>query len=364
MTTATAVREHPIEFDDSKAQAFAGKLIGALNSSALILMTSVGHRTGLFDALAKISPCTTVELAVEADLAERYVREWLAAMTTSGVVEYDPKGKTHFLPAEHAAWLTRAAAPNNFAVTAQMIGVAAGVEDEIVARFRDGHGVHYHHYGRFHEVMGEHSAQAVAMNVVDKILPLIEGSVAQLEQGIDVIDVGCGAAAALLALAERFPKSRFTGVDLCADAFAATAETAAKKGLSNLVFKELDISTVHVIGAYDIVLAFDAVHDQKDPQGMLATMRRSLRKNGTFLMVDIDGSSRLENNLEHPLGSYLYMMSTMHCTPVSLAQGGEGLGTMWGVELASEMLALAGFADVAMSRLPHDPFNVYFVAKP
>jgi hypothetical protein len=97
---------------------------------------------------------------------------------------------------------------------------------------------------------------------------------------------------------------------------------------------------------------------------MLATIRRSLRKDGTFLMVDIDGSSKLENNLEHPLGSYLYMMSTMHCTPVSLAQGGAGLGTMWGVELASEMLALAGFEDVKLSRVPSDPFNVYFVAKP
>ena len=176
MTTATAVRTHPLPFDDGKAQAFAGKLLGALNSSALILMTSVGHRTGLFDALSAISPCTVPELASEADLAERYVREWLAVMTTSGVVDYDPTSQTYFLPSEHAAWLTRAASPNNVAVTAQMIGVVAGVEDEIVARFRDGHGVHYHEYGRFHEVMGEHTAQAMASNVVEHILPLASGA--------------------------------------------------------------------------------------------------------------------------------------------------------------------------------------------
>jgi SAM-dependent methyltransferase len=364
MTTAAAVRVNTIEFDDSKAAAFAGKLIGALNDSALILMTSIGHRTGLFDALARISPCTADELAAEADLAERYVREWLAVMTTSGVVEYEPKHRTYFLPAEHASWLTRAAAPNNFAVTAQMIGVAAGVEDDIVARFRDGHGLHYHHYGRFHEVMGEHTAQAVVMNLIDNILPIVPGAIARLEEGIDVIDVGCGAGGALLFLAERFPKSRFTGVDLCADAFAEAAEKAAEKALSNLTFEELDISAVDTLGAYDLVLAFDAVHDQKDPQGMLVKVRRSLRKDGAFLMVDIGGSSRLENNLDHPLGSYLYMMSTMHCTPVSLAQGGIGLGTMWGTELASEMLTLAGFTAVEMSRLPHDPFNVFFVARP
>ncbi len=364
MNTAAAVRERTFEFDEAKTQAFAGKMLGALNSAALMLMTSVGHRTGLFDALARVSPCTAVELAAEADVAERYAREWLAAMATAGVVEYHPADRSFLLPAEHAAWLTRAAAPNNFAVTAQMIGVAAGVEDQIVARFRDGHGVHYHDYGRFHEVMGEHTAQAVVMNLLDHILPLVPGSILQLEQGIDVIDVGCGAGGALLLLAERFPKSRFTGVDLCADAFAPAAETTARKALTNLEFRELDIATVETLGAFDLVLAFDAVHDQKDPQRMLSTIRRSLRKGGAFLMVDIDGSSRLEKNLEHPLGSYLYMMSTMHCTPVSLAQGGAGLGTMWGVELASEMLALAGFEDVGLTRLPTDPFNVYFIARP
>jgi len=364
MTTATAVRTHPLPFDDGKAQAFAGKLLGALNSSALILMTSVGHRTGLFDALSAISPCTVPELASEADLAERYVREWLAVMTTSGVVDYDPTSQTHFLPSEHAAWLTRAASPNNVAVTAQMIGVVAGVEDEIVARFRDGHGVHYHEYGRFHEVMGEHTAQAMASNVVEHILPLVAGAIARLEQGIDVVDVGCGAGAVLLRLAERFPNSRFTGLDLCADAFEAAAGQAARQDLRNLKFQELDVSKVESVGSFDLIFAFDAVHDQKDPQGMLETIRRSLRPGGTFVMVDIDGSSKLENNLQHPLGAYLYMMSTMHCTPVSLAQGGIGLGTMWGVELASEMLGKGGFSKVEMTRMPHDPFNAYFVARP
>lgn len=364
MTTATAVREHLAEYDEAKAQAFAAKMTGAFNEAALLLMTSVGHRTGLFDALAKISPCAVVELAAEADLAERYVREWLAVMTTAGVVEYEPRKQTYFLPAEHAAWLTRAAAPNNIAVTAQFIGVAAGVEDEIVAHFRDGHGVHYDHYDRFHEVMGEHTSQAVVMNLIEHILPLVPDAIARLEEGIDVIDVGCGAGGALLLLAEHFPKSRFTGIDLCADAFESAQESAKKKGLSNLVFRELDISTVDTLGAYDLVFAFDAVHDQKAPQAMLAMIRRSLREGGTFLMVDIDGSSKLENNLDHPLGPYLYMISTMHCTPVSLAQGGAGLGTMWGFELASEMLALAGFEDVKLNRLPTDPFNVYFVARP
>lgn len=363
MTSANAVRAHHDEFDAGKAEAFAGKMLGALNSSAMILMTSIGHRAGLFDALANITPCTVLELAAEADLAERYVREWLAVMVTAGVVEYEPKSATYHLPAEHAGWLTRAAAPNNMAVTAQFIGVVAGVEDEMLARFRDGKGLHYHDYGRFHEVMGELTQQAVVMNLVPHILPIMPEMSARLEAGIDVIDIGCGAGGAMLALAERFPRSRFKGIDLCADAYADAAAEGQRKGLGNLSYAEVDVSKQTQFGAYDLVFAFDAVHDQKDPQGMLDAVRRSLKPGGTFLMVDIDGSSKLENNLDHMLGAYLYMMSTMHCTPVSLAQGGVGLGTMWGVELAGEMLAEAGFSKVSLTRLPSDPFNAYFVAR-
>jgi 2-polyprenyl-3-methyl-5-hydroxy-6-metoxy-1,4-benzoquinol methylase len=363
MSTATAVRERAPAFNPARAEAFIGKFLAGMNNAAMILMISVGHRTGLFDKLAEVSPATSAELAKASGQAERYVREWLSVMATSGVVDYDPADRRFTLPAEHAGWLTRAAAPNNVAANAQFISVIAGVEDEIVEHFGDGHGVHYHEYGRFHEVMGEHTGQNIVMNLIEHVLPLAEGSIGALERGIDVVDVGCGAGGALLLLAEKFPRSRFTGIDLCTPAFEQAEGLAIERGLHNLKFQELDIGTVTTLGAYDLVLAFDAVHDQRDPQEMLRTVRRSLKPGGTYLMVDIGGSSKLENNMDHPLGAYLYAVSTMHCTPVSLAQGGIGLGTMWGVELASEMLFQAGFGKVAMTRLPHDPFNAYFVAR-
>ena len=361
-TTPTMLRRETL-FDDKKAEAFAGKLLGALNNAALVLMTSIGHRTGLFTHLAKASPSSAVDLAAKAELAERYVREWLAVMTTSGVVDYDPRGGTYSLPAEHAAFLTYDG-PVNIAVNSQFLGVTAGVEEEIVARFHDGRGMHYHHYGRFHEVMAEASNQSVVSKLLDNILPLVPGLHARLERGINVIDVGCGAGRALLLLAKRFPKSRFVGLDFGADAFEPALETIRAEGLKNLSFKALDISGLDFLGAYDLVLAFDAVHDQKDPQGMLKAVRHSLREGGAFLMVDIGGSSELEKNIPHPLGSFLYMMSCMHCAPVSLGQGGPGIGAMWGVEFASEMLSSAGFSDVQVTRLPHDIVNAYFVALP
>lgn len=353
----------PIEFDPAKADAFADRMVGALNDAALTLMTTVGHRTHLFDTFAALPGVTSAELAARAGLAERYVREWLGVMVTSGVVDYDPHDQTYTLPAEHAACLTRASSPNNIAVTGQLVTVSASVEDEIVARFKDGGGTHYHQYCRFHEVMAEDSGQTVVAALNDHILPLVPGLVEKLQQGIDVLDVGCGAGHAMLHLATAFPASRFTGVDLCADAFVETEIEAARRGISNLSFLARDLSKETSLGAFDVIVAFDAVHDQKDPKGLLDLVFNSLTADGVFLMQDIGGSRDLECNIDFPLAPLLYAISLMHCTPISIGQGGPGLGTMWGIETAEEFLAEAGFGHVEIHRLAHDPVNAYFIAR-
>ena len=80
-----------------------------LNAGALALMTSIGHRSGLFDTLAELPPATSEAIAQAAGLHERYVREWLAAMVVGSFVEYEKQEQTYLLPKEHAAVLTRAA---------------------------------------------------------------------------------------------------------------------------------------------------------------------------------------------------------------------------------------------------------------
>jgi len=351
-------------FDEAKAEAFAGHMVDTLSAGATALMTSLGHRAGPFDALAAHPDRTCDALSAEAGVAERYLREWLAVMVTAGIVEHDPCKHTFKLPAEHAACLTRAAIPNNIAVTSQFIGVAASVEDEMLTRFRSGKGLHYHHFDRFHEVMAEDSAQTVVAALDEYILPIVPGLTERLLHGIDVVDVGCGGGRAMLRLAERYPASRFTGVDLCEDAFAHARSEAARWGLRNLQFRAQDLSQLEALGRFDLVTAFDAVHDQKDPQGLLRSVRCSLADGGVFLMQDIGGSRDLQTNCANPFAPLLYTLSLMHCTPISIGQGGPGLGTMWGVETAREFLAAADFGSIEMHRLPHDPINAYFVARP
>jgi 2-polyprenyl-3-methyl-5-hydroxy-6-metoxy-1,4-benzoquinol methylase len=351
------------ELDQNKAEEFAERMLGVLNDGALALMTSIGHRTGLFDAMAGLVPSTSEQIASAANLNERYVREWLAAMVTGGIVEHDPEGGTYRLPPEHAAFLTRAATPDNIAVTAQFIPVLACVEDRIVKSFKNGGGVPYSAYTRFHEVMAEDSGQTVVAALTDYILPLVPGLTGLLEAGIDVLDVGCGSGRALDLMARKFPESRFVGYDFSEEAIARARAAAQEHGTTNVRFEVKDVATLDEEARYDLITTFDAIHDQSKPAKVLERIAAALRDDGIYLMQDIAGSSHLHNNLDHPLGPFMYTVSTMHCMTVSLAQGGAGLGTMWGEEKAKEMLREAGFGEVEVERLPHDIANSYFVAR-
>jgi SAM-dependent methyltransferase len=211
--------------------------------------------------------------------------------------------------------------------------------------------------------MAEDSDQTVVAPLFDVLLPLIEGATERLQAGIEVLDAGCGRGRALLAMAERFPASRFTGYDLCRDAIDHAIKEARNRGLCNVRFEARDLTGYAEPERFDLVMSFDAVHDQKDPQGLLRGLYRSLKPGGVHLMQDIGGSAHLENNLDFPMASLLYTASCLHCTPVSIGQGGDGLGTMWGWETAQRMLGNAGFESVEKHVLPHDPMNVWFVSR-
>ncbi len=351
------------EFDRAKAEEFAERMVDVLNHGALALMTSIGHRTGLFDAMKGLPPSTSGQIADAANLNERYVREWLGAMVTGRiVVVHDAERKTFLLPPEHSAFLTRAAAPENIAAFAQYVPLLGAVEDRIVECFEKGGGVPYSAYPRFQEVMAEDSGQTVVSALVDSILPLVPGLTERLEAGIDVLDVGCGSGRALNHMARAFPNSRFTGYDLSEEGIARGRAEAEGRGLSNVRFEVKDATDLDENERYDLVTTFDAVHDQAQPSKVLKGIAQALRPGGVYLMQDIKASSHVHNNLDHPVGPFLYTISCMHCMPVSLAQDGAGLGAMWGEEKAREMLREAGFIKVEVRQLSHDFQKSYYIA--
>lgn len=337
------------------------RMVQVLNDAAICLLGGLGHDTGLFDTLAALPWATSQQIADAAGLDERYVREWLGGVVTGGLVDYRPDNVTYRLREGYAPLLT-GTGPDNLARTLSMLTLLSGVAPAVVEKFRTGGGLGYADYPGFHEVQAADSGAVNDASLVDTIIP-VTGLVPLLREGLDVADYGCGQGHAINLLAREFPASRFTGLDFEQEAVDAARAEAAAWGLPNARFEVRDVATEGEHAAYDLVTAFDTIHDQAHPAQVLANIRRALRPGGTFLMVDIKASSHLEQNLELPWASFLYAVSTTHCMSVSLAQGGEALGTVWGVEQAQQMLRDAGFREVTVHEIEDDPFNVYVVSR-
>jgi SAM-dependent methyltransferase len=352
-----------IDLDPTRVEEFAGRMGSLLNDAFLALSISLGHQTGLFDTMAGLPASTSAEIAEAADLDERYVREVLGALTTGGITTYDGELSTYVLPGEHAALLTRAAGVGNMAAVTQFVAVFGSVEQDIVTCFREGGGVPYSKFPTFHRVMAELSKETIDATLIDGTLGLVDGLRERLETGIDVADVGCGAGYAMNLLGRAFPNSRFTGFDFSEEAIGAARTQRQDWGLTNVAFEVRDVADLDLTDVYDLVTAFDAIHDQADPAAVLRGLSDSLRSDGVFLCVDVAASSHLEDNLEHPLGPVIYTTSTFHCMTVSLALDGAGLGAAWGEQTAHAMLADVGFTSVDSHRLEGDPVNVYYVAR-
>jgi SAM-dependent methyltransferase len=349
--------------DETRVEQFAERLFTTYTESFVTLMIDLAHRTGLLDTLAAGSG-TSRELAERAGLTERYVRECLAALVTARIVDYDPQARHYTLPPEHAVCLTGPGSLN-LAPTSQITTLLATHVPAVARAFREGGGVPYDAFRpEFTRVMDGMSRGLLDGQLLDGILPQTGDLSDRLAAGIRVAEVGCGTGHAVNLMARACPRSTFVGYDLADDAIAAARAEAADWRLTNAHFEVLDVTRLPSDPPFGAVFAFDAIHDQVDPAGLLARVRAALDPDGVFVMMDVKGQSAVEDNVGNPFAPWFYGVSTLHCMTVSLAHGGAGLGTMWGEQLALRMLADAGFGEVTLHDVPDDPFDTLYVARP
>jgi len=360
MTTDTAPAPAPTPSSEA-ADAVAERILGIFNDGAICVLAGIGYELGLFETLGTLPAATSAQLADAAGLDERYVREWLGGVVTAGFVEYVPADGTYSMRPDHAPFLT-GAGPDNLTRSMRYVSLMGEVAPKIIEKFRTGGGLSYDDYPGFHAIQADESAAVNDASLLDTIIP-ITGLTDRLESGIRVADIGCGEGHAINLLARAYPASSFVGYDFGEDALAVGRAEAEAWGLTNARFETRDVAVLGAEGEYDLVTAFDAIHDQAHPATVLRNIHHALRPSGTFLMVDMNADSRLEGNLELPWASFLYTISMVHCMSVSLGQGGDGLGTVWGVQTAERMVREAGFTDVVLHDLEEDPFNAYFVAR-
>ncbi|WP_377271840.1 class I SAM-dependent methyltransferase [Peterkaempfera sp. SMS 1(5)a] len=345
----------------SASEAFADRMVGILNDSALALLIGLGHQAGLFDTMAGLPPAGCAEIAAAAGLQERRVREWLDGMVAGGIVDHDPAGGGYTLPPDRAACLTRAAGSGNLAGLAQYAAAMGEVEQRVVAAFREGGGVPRSAYSRFRELRAEESRRTVDGALVDGVLPLVPGLPERLREGIEVLDVHCGRGHALSVMAQAFPAARFRGVDLCEEDIAAAREEAARLGLANTTFDVADSADLD--GHYDLITAFDAIRDLADPARTLLAARDALHDDGVFLMGDTAPAGPREEGADDPVGPLLHGLSLFHRTAVSPGTGEAGPDPAAGGRTARRMLTDAGFTRVDTGRAEGDLLTVYYAAR-
>jgi SAM-dependent methyltransferase len=349
------------QLDKKRVQDFARRLFAHYTSGMITLMVAVGHQTGLFEAAAK-GPGTSEELAERARLNERYVREWLGAMVTGGIMEYEPATRRYSLPAEHAVCLTGTSS-RNLASNSQMLTMLAKRLPAVVECFRGGGGVPYSEFRPdFTEYMDASWRLIYDGLLLKGFLPLVEGLTERLAAGIRVADIGCGTGHAINLMAKEFPESKFVGYDIAADAIERARAEARTMGLANARFEVADVSHLATDAKFDLITSFDSIHDQRDPAAVLRCTAAALARDGVYLAIEPRASSNLEENVQNPFAPWMYGVSVLHCMTVSLAVGGVGLGTAWGEQTARRFLTEAGFSSVESVPAP-GPQNTIFICR-
>ncbi len=311
----------------------------------------LGDRLGLFAALREGGPATADDLAVRTGLVERYVREWLAGVAAAGYVAYASDTQRFHLTEEQVALF---ADPDNavfVGATAQFQLKILDQADAVAEAFRCGGGVPYSAYGPGVLEGFERSSRAKFVNNLVQIwLPAVPDALQALQAGGAMLDVGCGGGAACFVAARAFPAAQIAGIDTYELGIGRARAGAMATGLDGRVsFRLMNAADLPDAPIYDLVTAFDVVHDLADPVAALRGMRRALKPTGTCLTLDPWAADTLEGNLTAE-GKFLYWASVFYCMTVSLAQGGRGLGTAMGEGQARALATEAGFTRIR--RLP------------
>jgi SAM-dependent methyltransferase len=359
----TAIDTNQKTVDQVRLEAFVHQAVGDMGAAISGLMLHLGDRLGLYRAMDGAGPMTSAELAARTGTVERYVREWLSNQAAGGYVIYDPSDKTFELPPEQAMVVANEDSPVFLGGAFESIAACYVDHDAFVDAFRTGAGIGWgNHDQRLYSGALRLFKPGYQANLVAAWLPALHGVVEKLRSGATVADIGCGLGASTIIMAEAFTRSSFIGYDSHEPSILGARNAAIDAGVQHRARFEVATAKDFDGQGYDLVCMFDCLHDMGDPVGAARRIRESLAPDGTFMLVEPNAGDALEQNL-NPVGRTYYGLSTVVCTPSSLAQEvGRGLGAQAGEHQLADVLREAGFA--AVRRATETPFNLILEAKP
>lgn len=345
--------------DRARIEAFLERFVGFASGATTMGLLAVADRCGLLAWLGEHESGTVAEVSAGAGLEARYVEEILSGLTAAGALEYDAATSTFTMPPEHALFLASETSPYFMGGWMDMMPSIMSQIDGIAAAARHGGGVGFEEFGKG-MIRGIDRGNGPSQRVflLKRWLPAVPGLVDKLEAGANVADVGCGVGTAAIVMAEAFPETSVTGYDVSEESLAVARSRA--QDLPNATFTVSSVESIALEPPYDLVTAFDVIHDLIDPLAGMTRIRESLAPGGQFLMMEPNASSNLEDNLD-PHGALLYGISALHCMTQSLARGGEGLGAAWGRQKAEQYAQRAGFTSFQALDSIENKFSAFYL---
>jgi SAM-dependent methyltransferase len=348
--------------DEAKLNQFIGRILGDLGGALSVPLVRIGDRLGLYKALHAGGPMTPAELAKKTNIAERYAREWLSHQAASEYLAYDATTGKFSLPPEQAMVFADPDSPVYLQGGFDLAVVMMENQSLVEPAFRSGKGVGWGEQsqclfcttGRFFRP-GYHNS------LVSSWLPALDGVVAKLERGATVADVGCGHGFSTVIMAKAFPKSTFVGYDFHPGSVVQARQHAEEHGVTANARFEVGMASDFPGKDLDLVTFFDCLHDMGDPVGAARHVRQTLKRDGSWMIVEPAAGDKLEDNL-NPVSRMYYAASTMICVPTSLDQPvGAAFGAQAGLARLSSAIAEGGFSKVR--KATETPFNMILEAR-
>jgi SAM-dependent methyltransferase len=348
--------------NQQKLDETVGRLLADLAAGYGGVLVSVGHKLGLYKAMAGAGPLTSQELAKRSGCAERYIREWLNAQAAGGYVDYHPRSATYELTPEQAMILADDNSPVCLQHGWQIVASMWADEPKTLAAFESGHGVSWgEHDGRLFCGVAAFFRNSYAASLITEWLPALDGVVDKLQWGVNVADVGCGHGHSTVMMAKAFPNSRFWGFDVHESSIADARRLAKEAGVADRVTFEVATADDYTARKFDLICFFDALHDMGWPVEALKHAASTLAEDGTLMLIEPFASDRVEENL-NPVGRLYYSASTTMCCAHAISEKGTHvLGAQAGPRQLGDVLRAAGFGKVRNAA--QSPFNFVIEAR-
>lgn len=347
---------------ERKLNEFVEKAVSDLAAGYGGVMTVLGHKLGLYKAMAGAGPLGSSEIAKRTGCAERYVREWLNSQAAAGYVVYHPSSATYELTPEQALVLADANSPVFMPPAWEVPASMFLDEEKTIAAFRTGAGVAWdEHNERLFCGVAAFYRNGYRNSLVREWLPALRGVEEKLRAGAKVADVGCGHGHSTILMAEAFPKSRFWGFDYHQPSIETAREYARNAEIADRVSFEVAGATSYPAAGFDLICFFDCLHDMGDPVSAARHARNALAGDGTVMLVEPFANDRVEENL-NVVGRLYYSASTTLCCAHSLSENGAAaLGAQAGEARLATVFAKAGFNE--FRRAKATTFNLILEAK-